>query len=80
MLVIAVVNPELLLAEITVQVLHGDLVERADDGALEQAPDVLDAVRVDVADDPLLRGVADALVSRVSAKSQNAARAPSSSR
>ena len=39
--------------------LGADLVERAHDGPLEQAPDVLDAVRVNVSDDPLLRRVVD---------------------
>ena len=34
--------------------LHAHLVERADDGALEQASGALDAVRVDISPDPLL--------------------------
>ncbi len=45
--------------------LHANLVERADQGSLEQAPDVLDPVGVDVTADPLVVAVVDALVSRI---------------
>src|SRR3990172_8595147 len=42
--------------------LDGDLVKRADDGSLEQAPHVLDAVGVDESADPFLGAVVDGLV------------------
>ena len=45
--------------------LYADLVERADDGALEQAPDVLDPVGVDVPTDPFVFAVVDGLMPRV---------------
>ena len=45
--------------------LRADLVERAHDGSLKQAPDALDAVGVNVSDDPLLRRVIDRPVDRV---------------
>ena len=45
--------------------LRAHLVERPDDGALEQAPHALDAVGVDVADDPFLGRVVDRLVARI---------------
>lgn len=57
-----VVDPKFLLLEIGVEMLHADLVERTNDGALEQAPDVLNAVGVDVAYGPLSGGVVDRLV------------------
>ena len=59
------VVPPLELFEVTVHVLHAHLVEAADDGALEQAPDALDRVGVDIAHDPLLGAVLHALVARV---------------
>lgn len=65
MLVVAVVDAKLLLLEISVQVLNADLVERADDGTLEQAPDVLDSVGVYVTDNPFLCGVVDVFVPRI---------------
>lgn len=61
-LVLPVVVPTLQLLEVTVHVLHAHLVERADDGSLEQAPDALDRVGVDIAHDPLLGAVIHALV------------------
>lgn len=45
--------------------LHADLVERANDGTLEQAPDVFDAVRMNVTDNPLVRRVVNGFVARV---------------
>ena len=51
--VIAVVETPLKLFEVTVKVLHADVVEGPNDRALEQAPDVLDGVRVNVSPDPL---------------------------
>ena len=63
--VVAVVEPQFHLFQIAVHVLGAHLVEGADDGALEQRPDALDAVGVHVADDPFLGGVVDGLVARV---------------
>ena len=60
-----VVEPPLQFFEVAVDVLQADLVERPDDRPFEQRPDALDAVRVQVPDDPLLRGVVDRLVPRV---------------
>lgn len=45
--------------------LHADVVIRADDRPLEQAPDALDAVRMNVSAHPFLYAVIDALVLRV---------------
>ena len=52
--VVSVVEPPLKLFEVAVQMLGADFVERAHDGPLEQAPDALDAVGVNVSDDPVL--------------------------
>ena len=63
--VVPVVEPPFQFFEVAVQMLRTDLVERADDGALQQAPDAFDAVRVHIADDPFLDGVTDDAVPRV---------------
>ena len=62
MRVIAVVKTPLQFFEVAVQVLPAHLVEGANNGTLEQAPDTLDSVGVDLSDNPLLRGVAHGLV------------------
>ena len=51
--------------EVTVEMLSGHLVERTDDGTLEQRPDAFDGVGVNVADGPFLDGVVDRLVTSV---------------
>lgn len=61
-LVVPVVVPKLHFLEEGVQVLHADLVERANDGALEQAPHAFDAVGVHVANHPFIAGMADGLM------------------
>ena len=53
-LVVSVVEPPLQFFKVAVQMLGADLVERAHNGPLEQAPDALDAVGVNVSDDPVL--------------------------
>ena len=40
------VDPKLLLLEIGAKMLHADLVERADDGPLEEAQDVFNPVHM----------------------------------
>ena len=60
--VVPVVEPSLQFFEVAVQVLRADLVERADDGPLEQRPDALDAVRVHVANHSLFSRVVHRLV------------------
>src|SRR5207248_6202925 len=56
-LVAPVVEPELEFVQVAVEMLRAHLVERTDDRSLEQTPDTLDAVRVNVAADPFLGAV-----------------------
>ena len=65
MRVVAVVVSPLQLFEVAVHMLHADLVERTDNGALEQAPYAFYVVGVHVSDDPFLGPVVDRLVARV---------------
>ena len=58
MRVVPVVESPLQLFQVAVQVFPAHLVEGADNRPLEQAPHALDAVGVDLSDNPLLRGVA----------------------
>ena len=53
------------LIQIGVQMLHADLVVSADDAALQEAPNALDPVSVNVAAHPFLCAVVHALVPRV---------------
>ena len=73
MRVVAVVEPPLQFFEVAVHMLGAHLVERADDGALEQAPDTFNAVGVDVADDPFLGTMVDGLMAGVSVADANVA-------
>ena len=57
----AVVVAELKLRDVQRQILGADLVERADDPALEDAPEAFNRIRVDRADNVTFRGVVDAL-------------------
>ena len=57
--VVSVVEPPLQLFEVAVKMLRADLVESPDNGTLEQAPYALDAVGVNVSDNPFLDGVID---------------------
>ena len=61
----AVVESPLQFLKVAVHVLAAHLVECADDGSLEQDPHSLDPVCVNVADDPLLGGVAHRLMAGV---------------
>lgn len=63
--VLAVVVTPLSLVNVGVQMLDAHVVVGADHGALEQAPDALHGVRVNVAAYPFLYGVIDDLVPRV---------------
>ena len=63
--VIAVIVAPLQFFQIAVHVLGAHLVEAADDGALEEAPDTFDAVGVYVSDCPFLGAVANRFVARV---------------
>ena len=62
MRVVAVVEPPLELLEVAVDVFHANLVKRADDRPLKQAPYALDRVCVNVTDDPFLSAVVNGLV------------------
>src|SRR5258706_16416560 len=57
--VVAVVVPELRLSDVQRQVLGRNLVIAANDAALEQAPEALNRVRVDRANNVLLGAVLD---------------------
>ncbi len=63
--VVAVVEAPLQFFKVTAHMLAAHFVERADDGALEQAPDAFDAVGVHVTYDPLLDRVVDRFVAGV---------------
>ena len=65
MRVVAVVEPPLRPFQVAVDVLRADLVEGSDDGALEQRPDPLHAVCVNVASYPFVLGMIDRLVTSV---------------
>ncbi len=60
--VVAVVEAPFQFLKITVQMFRTDLMERSDDRPLEQAPHALNAVGVDIADNPFLSGVVDGLM------------------
>ena len=62
--VLPIVVPELELGDIQRHVFAADLVEGADHAALEDRPEALNRVRVDGADNVLMRGVMDDLVLR----------------
>ena len=64
-LVVPIIEPMLQLIQVGVQMLHANMVVGADDRAFKQAPDALNAVRVNVATHPLFRAVIDALVASV---------------
>lgn len=51
--VVTVAEPELELVQVPGDVLLGDVMEATDNAPLEQRPDTLDSVRVDVATRPL---------------------------
>jgi hypothetical protein len=57
--VLAVVVAELKLGDVQRQVLGADLVERADDAALEDRPEALDRLGMDRSDDVLAGGMVD---------------------
>lgn len=57
--VLAVVVPPLQLVQVGREMLHRDVVVGPDDGALQEAPDALDGVGVDLPTDPLVLGVVD---------------------
>ena len=57
--VVAVVESPLQFLKVAIQMLDADLVERADNRTLEQAPHALDSVSMDFADHPLLIGMLD---------------------
>ena len=63
--VLPIVKPMLQFIQIGVQMLNAHLMIRTDDGALEQAPDALNAVSVNVADNPFLGRVVNPMVLRV---------------
>ena len=63
--VVSVAVSPLELFEVAVEMLLRDLVEGSDDAALEQAPDALNGVRVDIAHNPFLDGVVDRLMAGV---------------
>ena len=63
--VVTVVEPEFDLGQVGIQVLRADLMPCADDRALQEAPDALYGVRVDLAYHPLLFGVLDRRMARV---------------
>ena len=63
--VVAVVEPPLHLFQVAIQVLGADLVEGPDNGALEQRPDALDTIGVNIADHPFVCGVVHCFVARV---------------
>ena len=65
MVVVAVIVAPLQLVEVSVKMLHADLVEGSYDATLEQGPDTLNTVGVNVSDSPLLNGVVDRLMSGV---------------
>ena len=58
-IVLAVVVPELELRDVQRQILGADLVERADDPALEDRPEAFNRVRVDRTDNILAGRVID---------------------
>jgi hypothetical protein len=58
-LVQPVVVAELELGDVQREILLADLVERADDAALDEGPEAFDRVRVDRADDVLALGMVD---------------------
>ena len=62
MRIIAVVETPFQFLKVSVQVLDAHLMEGADDGAFEQAPDALDPIGMDLADNPLFRGMAHGLM------------------
>ena len=63
--VIAVVEPPFQLLEVAVEMLCADLVESAHDGTLEERPDALNTVRMNIPYDPFLCGVVHCLVAGV---------------
>ena len=65
MRIFPIVESPLQFLKVTVQVFPAHLVEGSDNGTLEQAPDALDAVGMNITYNPLLRGMADGPVYRV---------------
>ena len=63
--VVPVVETPFQLLQVAVQMLRAHLVESSDYGTLEQAPDALDSVGMNVSNNPLLGGVIYHLVARV---------------
>ena len=62
MVVAPVAVPPFQLFEVAVEMLLADFVEAPDDTSLEQAPDTLYSVGVDIAYDPFVDAVVDRLV------------------
>ena len=60
--VIPVVETPLQFFQVTIKMLDAHVMECSDNRPLEQTPHAFDAVGVDLADNPLLRGVAHGLV------------------
>jgi len=75
---LAVVEPESLLVDVAEQVERLDAHVGAAQGPLEEAPEVLDAVGVDVLADVLLGGVRDGLVQVLVIDAEEAVRPDSS--
>lgn len=65
MFIAPIIEPMFQLVQVGVQVLHADLVIRPDDRTFEQAPYALNAVRVNIPTNPLIRTVIDRLVRRI---------------
>src|SRR5437867_2335689 len=63
--ILAVVKAKLKFIEVSIQMLGADLMIRTDHRSLEQAPNALDAVGVNVSADPLFFVVIDSFVLRV---------------
>lgn len=64
-LVFSIVKPVFQLVQIGVQMLHAHAMKRADDTAFQQAPNALNAVRVNLSAHPLLFPVVHRLMHRV---------------
>ena len=65
MRIVSIIVSPLQFLQVAVQMLDANLMERTNDGSLEQAPHALDPVGVNVTDNPLLGGVADGLMSGI---------------
>ena len=63
--IVPIVESPLQFLQVSVQMFDADLVERTDDGPLEQAPNALNAVCVNITDNPLLGRVPDSFMAGV---------------